>query len=189
VPGQTPSQTVGPFFAYGLVPEAYGRTGLATGRLAGDEVPGERVVIVGNVLDGAGQAVPDALLEVWQADAQGRYAQAAHGSNSGFNGFGRVATDAAGGFRLETIKPGRVAGPDGTLQAPHLGVIVFCRGLLSHAFTRIYFADEAANADDPVLALVEAERRATLMAEPRGTGHYTWNVVLQGDDETVFFDA
>lgn len=187
--GQTPSQTVGPFFAYGLVPETYGRTGLATGRIAGDEVSGERVVIVGRVIDGAGAGVPDALLEVWQADAEGRYPQAAHGSNSGFRGFGRVGTDAEGGFRFETIKPGQVAGPKGTLQAPHLGVIVFCRGLLSHAFTRIYFADEPSNADDPILALVEDERRNTLVARRRETGHYTWNVVLQGDDETVFFDA
>jgi protocatechuate 3,4-dioxygenase alpha subunit len=189
VPGQTPSQTVGPYFAYGLVPESYGRTGLATGRLAADDVPGERIVITGRVFDGERNPVPDALLEIWQADSEGRYAHPADGRNASFRGFGRVGTDDDGGFRFETVKPGRVPGPDGTLQAPHIGVILLARGLLSHAFTRIYFDGEAANEADPILALVEPDRRATLIARLRQPGHYDWDVVLQGDDETVFFDA
>jgi len=157
-PKQTPSQTVGPFFAYGLTPEQYGYafTAVAGPVLTMDEADGTRIVVEGRVLDGEGQAVSDALLEIWQADGQGRYAHPAdpRGSNIGFRGFGRVGTgtDPEHRFRFETVKPGAPA-PG---QAPHVNLVVFMRGLLSHLYTRIYFDNEAeANATDPVLAAHE----------------------------------
>jgi len=170
----TTSQTVGPYLHIGL-------TWLITEDLAPAGVAGERVSIEGRVIDGAGEPVNDALVEIWQADAAGRYG----GKN--FRGFGRSATDEAGRFRFRTIKPGRVAGPNGTLQAPHLAVNVFMRGQLKHLVSRIYFPDEPANAEDAVLARVPAERRGTLVARRAG-GKLQWNVILQGKDETVFFD-
>ncbi len=130
--GQTPSQTVGPFFAYGLVPEAYGWPGVAGGRIAGDGVPGTRIRLTGRVFDGAGAPVPDALVEVWQADADGNYPTAEAQRAGAFRGFGRVATDADGGFAFETVKPGRVPGRGNALQAPHLTLVIFARGLLHH---------------------------------------------------------
>ena len=107
---------------------------------------------------------------------------------SGFKGFGRIPTDARGAFRFSTIKPGRVPGPGGRLQAPHLVVSVFMRGLLKHLATRIYFPDEAGNAEDPILKLVPPARRSTLIARPRSRGVLEWNIILQGKGETVFFD-
>lgn len=188
---QTPSQTVGPYFAYGLTPEQYGYdfNELAGGRLVDDETEGERIHIVGRVLDGEGNAVDDAMIEIWQADAQGRYAHPAdpRGSNLAFKGFGRygTGTDPELRFMFDTIKPGSVDG-----QAPHITMCVMCRGMLSHAFTRIYFSDEA-NGDDAVLATVPEDRRATLIAEreemPAGIV-YRFDVHLQGGKETVFFD-
>jgi protocatechuate 3,4-dioxygenase alpha subunit len=177
--GITPSQTVGPFFHIGT-------SALVRPDIAGPDTPGERVVLRGRVLDGDGAPVDDALIEIWQADAEGRYAE----TPGGFHGFGRVATDDDGAFRFTTVKPGRVPGPGGRLQAPHLAVNVFMRGLLKHLVTRIYFPDEPANAEDPILQNVPAERRATLVARP-GTkaGELEWNVILQGPDETVFFDC
>jgi protocatechuate 3,4-dioxygenase alpha subunit len=194
-PGQTPSQTVGPFFAYGLTPEQYGYAfrSLAGARLAGEEVAGERIRIEGCVWDGDGQKVPDALIEIWQADAAGRYAHPAdpRGSNAAFRGFGRcgTGTDKENRFAFETVKPGS---PDG-VQAPHVNVVVLMRGLLLHAFTRIYFDDEAAaNARDPALAAVPASRRGTLIARresgPGGTV-YRFDIRMQGEGETVFFDV
>jgi protocatechuate 3,4-dioxygenase alpha subunit len=192
---QTPSQTVGPFFAYALSAPQYGYdyTALASADLADDLVPGERIRIVGRVLDGAGEPVDDALVEIWQADAEGRYAHPAggRGSNQGFRGFGRcgTGTDPQNRFVFHTIKPGPVDGE----QAPHISVIVFMRGMLSHAHTRIYFSDEAeANARDPVLAGVPAERRGTLIArreETEAVTIYRFDIVMQGDNETVFFDV
>jgi protocatechuate 3,4-dioxygenase, alpha subunit len=183
----TPSQTVGPFFHIGL-------TGLLNGELAGPEVEGERIEIRGQVLDADRKAVNDALLEIWQANRHGKYAhpedRQAKPLQPGFTGFGRVATDGNGIFRIATIKPGPVPGPNDTLQAPHLAVAVFMRGLLKHLVTRVYFSDESANADDPILRLVPAQRRATLIAR-RVAGekpHFEWNVILRGRDETVFFD-
>jgi protocatechuate 3,4-dioxygenase, alpha subunit len=192
---QTPSQTVGPFFAYGLTPEQYGYPfrALAGAVLVDDDTPGERIRITGRVLDGEGNPVPDALIEIWQADGEGRYAHPAdrRGSNVGFKGFGRcgTGTDPGNRFVFETIKPG----PIGAGQAPHVNVIVFMRGMLSHLYTRIYFDDEtAANAKDPVLASVEEARRRTLIAArdtaPGGTV-YRFDVHMQGPDETVFFDV
>ena len=187
----TPFQTVGPFFAI-LVPEQ-GRLSLA-----GADAPGERIVVDGTVRDGAGQPVPDALIEIWQADADGHCnhpdARAhpggpAPGADPAVNGFGRVHTDGAGGFSLKTIKPGSVPGPDGRPQAPHLLVGLFARGLLTRLVTRIYFADEPANGDDPILAAAPTDRRATLIAAHLGKGRYTHTITLQGADETVFFDV
>jgi protocatechuate 3,4-dioxygenase, alpha subunit len=183
----TTSQTVGPFFHLGCAPRY--RT-----ELAGPGVSGERVTIQGRVLDGDGQAVPDALLEVWQADASGEYAQqAGRGAKAGENvffGFGRIPTDADGNFHFSTIKPGSVSAPDGTRQAPHILVSVFARGLLTRLVTRIYFPEEPLNESDFVLRTVEAGRRETLMAKPvSGRSELReCNVILQGADETVFFD-
>jgi protocatechuate 3,4-dioxygenase, alpha subunit len=192
---QTPSQTVGPFFAYGLIPQQYGYPfrSLAGAILVDSETPGERIRITGRVLDGEGNPVPDAMIEIWQADSQGRYAHPAdrRGSNVRFKGFGRcgTGTDPQSRFAFETIKPG----PIGDGQAPHVNVIVFMRGMLCHVYTRIYFDDEAeANARDPVLASVEEARRHTLIA-PRTTAPggtvYRFDLHMQGPDETVFFDV
>ncbi len=192
MPGQTPSQTVGPFFAYGLTPERYGRSHLADGRIAGREVPGEHIVIAGRVLDGEGAAVPDALVELWQADSRGRFAHPLAGGEADFHGFGRVGTDEEGRFRFETVKPGRLPAPEGGQQAPHVNLVLTARGLLGHLFTRLYFADEAAaNAEDPVLARVPEARRGTLIAtrqETPGGPAYRLDIRLQGEAETVFFD-
>jgi protocatechuate 3,4-dioxygenase alpha subunit len=192
---QTPSQTVGPYFAYALTAEQYGYplTSVAGGTLAGADTEGQRIRVVGRVLDGEGKPVDDALIEIWQADAKGRYAHPAdpRGSNTAFKGFGRMGTgtDPENRFIFDTIKPGSVDGR----QAPHIGVIVTMRGLLLHAFTRIYFSDEAAaNAKDPVLAAVPADRRSTLIAERTETAGgivYRFDIHMQGPKETVFFDA
>ena len=190
---QTPSQTVGPYFAYGLTPQQYGYDfdELAGNLLVDDETEGERIHIVGRVLDGEGRAVDDAMIEIWQADAQGRYAHPAdpRGSNLAFKGFGRhgTGTDPELRFMFDTVKPGSVEG-----QAPHITMCVMCRGMLSHAFTRVYFADEAkANSGDAVLATLPADRRDTLIASREETTAgivYRFDVHLQGDHETVFFD-
>lgn len=181
------SQTVGPFFIIGC-------TWLNRSEIAGEGVAGERVTIEGRVVDGDGNAVPDALLEIWQANSQGKYAHPDDTQNKeiepNFQGFGRIPTDDAGKFRFTTIKPGPVPGPDGKPQAPHLAVSVFARGLLRRIVTRIYFPDESGNSEDYVLNLVEPERRGTLIAKKAATpGLLEWNVVLQGDGETVFFDV
>lgn len=190
---QTPSQTVGPYFAYGLTPKDYGRLGIAPERIADDTVPGAHIVVTGRVIDGNGEPVTDAMLEIWQADTRGRYAHPADGREAEFHGFGRAGTDGRGVYRFETVKPGRVVGADAKLQAPHLNLIVLARGMLAHAYTRIYFGDEsAANAEDQVLRTIEPSRRDTLLAtreETPGAAIYYFDVRLQGEDETVFFDA
>jgi protocatechuate 3,4-dioxygenase alpha subunit len=172
----TTSQTVGPYLHIGL-------TWLITENLAPAGVPGKRVTIRGRVLDGDGAPVNDALVEIWQADSRGKY------GGKRFRGFGRSATDDAGGFRFHTIKPGRVPGPDGKLQAPHILAVVFMRGQLKQLVTRIYFPGEPSNDKDLVLGLVPRERRHTLIARKARSGSLEWNVVLQGRDETVFFDC
>jgi protocatechuate 3,4-dioxygenase alpha subunit len=183
----TTSQTVGPYFSIGL-------TRLKKDNLASTEVSGERITISGRVLDGDGAGVPDAMLEIWQANSHGKYAHPEDKQNknleAAFQGYGRIPTDANGAFRFQTIKPGSVAGPDDKPQAPHIAVSVFTRGLLRRLVTRIYFPDESANAGDFVLNLVEPARRGTLIANKLAgqEGHLEWNVVLQGDKETVFFD-
>ena len=179
------SQTVGPYLHIGL-------TWLNTSKIAGPGVKGERVTIQGQLLDGDGAGVSDGLVEIWQANAEGKYAHPEDPQKKalekGFRGFGRIPTDAKGTFKFTTIKPGCVPGPGGKLQAPHLNVTVFMRGLLKQLSTRIYFPDEAANAQDPILKLVPAARRGTLVARRKAKGLLEWNIVLQGKDETVFFD-
>ena len=191
---QTPSQTVGPYFAYGLSPEQYGYqhglTSIAGHDMAPPDVEGQRIRVEGRVFDGAGHPISDALIEVWQADSLGRYAHPAdpRGSNSNFKGFGRcgTGTDPSNRFWFDTIKPGSPA-PG---QAPHLNAIVTMRGILLHVFTRVYFSDEAvANAADKVLNLVPAERRDTLIATKQAGNVYRFDIHMQGDRETVFFDA
>lgn len=196
--GQTPSQTVGPFFHYGLpwkgCADLTGSTDIgARAELFPEEhyilalpsakgqVEGEPIVLEGLVLDGAGQVVPDAMIEIWQADAAGRYVD--ESSNSGFIGWGRASTGEDGLYRFVTIRPGRVDGE----QAPHIAVGVFGRGLIKRLATRVYFEDEAANASDPILALAPAERRDTLVARKVGDV-WRFDIVLQGERETVFFD-
>jgi protocatechuate 3,4-dioxygenase alpha subunit len=184
--GITPSQTVGPFFAYCLTPEAYDARGIAGNAIATPDARGARIHIEGRVLDGAGEPVPDAMVEIWQADGEGRYPEGA--GNAAFRGFGRAETDVEGRFVFVTVKPGPVPGPGGVLQAPHIAVSVFARGLLNRLATRIYFDDEPANAHDPVLALVPAERRHTLVARKEAEGVYAFDIRLQGEGETVFFE-
>ena len=188
---QTPSQTVGPYFAYTLTPEQYGYhfTNLAGPQMVDEAIEGERIRVTGQVLDGEGAPISDAMIEVWQADASGQYPDAS--SADGFTGFGRTGTgtDPQNRFWFDTIKPGAL--PDG--QAPHLNVMVFMRGLLSHLYTRIYFSDEkTANAGDPVLGSVDEKRRQTLIAKreetPGGTV-YRFDIHMQGRSETVFFDV
>jgi len=179
----TPSQTVGPYFRIGLA-------WLLRADVFGPGIGGPRRVVSGRVLDGDGEGVEDAVLEIWAADPAGRYPEAGH--PPGNDGFGRVATDPQGAFSFTVVKPGPVPGPEGTRQAPHLAVTVFMRGLLRHLFTRVYFPDEGpANAADPVLALVEPARRATILArpDPADPAALRWDVVLQGPRETVFFDV
>lgn len=182
----TPSQTVGPFFAI-LVPEQGRLT------LAADDTPGQRIVIEGAIRDGAGKPVPDALVEIWQANAGGRCNHPEDARTAGpdatFDGFGRVHTDPAGCFAIHTIKPGAVPGPGGRLQAPHLVVGLFARGLLTRLVTRVYFDDEPSNGEDAILARVAPDRRTTLVAARRGEGRYRHAIVLQGRGETVFFDV
>lgn len=180
----TPSQTVGPYFAIGFPfkdQEAVVPAGTS----------GE-IVIGGTIYDGHGEIVPDHVIETWQADPEGNFADMhGYGGEStlaGFRGFGRWSTeDGDGTYTIRTVKPGRVKWLDGRLQAPHIDVTLMARGMLDRVVTRIYFADEAAaNAEDPVLATVPAARRSTLIAEPVDGGYHL-DLRLQGDDETVFF--
>jgi protocatechuate 3,4-dioxygenase, alpha subunit len=183
----TTSQTVGPFFKIGF-------EWLHRDNMVGEGVSGERVTIQGRVLDGDGVPVPDAILEIWQANAHGKYDHPEDTQDKplepGFKGYGRVPTTAEGVFRFATIKPGPVPGPNGKEQAPHLVVSVFMRGVLRRMVTRMYFPDDARNSGDQILNLVEAGRRSTLIAKKTagGPGILEWNVVLQGPEETVFFD-
>jgi protocatechuate 3,4-dioxygenase alpha subunit len=180
----TPSQTVGPYFAIGL-PWDVGPHAVADG------TPGA-ITISGTIYDGHGQPIPDHLLETWQADPNGRFADL-HGSGgtsemAGFRGFARYGLeDGDGSYEILTVKPGPVPGLGATTQAPHIDVSLLARGMLNRVVTRIYFADEPElNAADPVLATVPAERRGTLLAEPIDAG-YRFDIRLQGAGETVFF--
>lgn len=207
--GQTPSQTVGPYFHYGLPwkggADLVGQSDLgARPELFPEEhyvlnqsaprgpVSGAAIEIMGRVLDGEGRPVPDAMVEIWQANEAGRYAspgdtRTALPLDPGFSGFGRAATGEDGLFRFRTIRPGRTPGPGDSLQAPHIAVGVFGRGLLKRLVTRIYFEDAPENQYDPILALVRAERRDTLIAK-WADGIWQFDIVLQGARETVFFD-
>jgi len=196
--GQTPSQTVGPFFHYGLpwkgCADLVGDTAIGARvelfpaehyvlaqPTAKGEVAGEVITLQGVVVDAERQPTPDVMIEIWQADAIGRYADGR--DNTGFIGFGRASTSETGAYRFRTVRPGRVDGQ----QAPHIAVSVFGRGLIKRLATRIYFEDEATNAGDPILALVPIERRDTLIARKVGD-IWRFDIVLQGERETVFFD-
>lgn len=187
--GITPSQTVGPYLALGL-PWHDGSHAVTP------DTPGA-IRIAGQVLDGAGEPLPDAVVETWQADPDGRFDHpddprgAAKPGVAGFRGFGRSLTDSGGGYEIFTLRPGSLPTPDGATEAPHLDVSVFARGMLNRVVTRIYFPDEtAANAADPVLAAIaDPDRRATLIAEAGPDGQYRFDIRLQGERETVFFDV
>lgn len=186
----TPSQTVGPFFHLGMAHPEWAD-------LTAGNPDGERILIEGRVIDGDGAPVPDACVEVWQANAAGRYnhpddTQTEKPLEPKFHGFGRAGTDAEGRFRIATIRPGPVPGRGNALQAPHINVALFARGLLKHLYTRIYFADEPANATDPLLSSIEDESvRSTLLARPAEGGspkRYHFDIVMQGENETAFLD-
>ncbi len=186
----TAAQTVGPFFSPALL-----RTDAERHILTQPETAGERIRIKGRVLDGDGMPVPDALVEIWQANAYGRYNHPADTGpaklDASFLGFGRSGTEEDGQYWFETIKPGRVPFDSTRMQAPHICVTVFARGLLNHLVTRLYFDDEPANADDPILLRVPQDRRAALLAlrEPdSATPTYHFDIILQGKNETVFFN-
>lgn len=188
----TASQTVGPFFHVGLI-----RAELAD-LTRGGKALGETIVIEGQVRDGDGASVPDAMLEIWQANAAGKYRHPEDAQEKpvdpNFIGFGRAFTDKDGRYRFTTVRPGAVPGRGNTLQAPHVALTIFARGLLKHLTTRIYFADLApANDADPVLSRIEdAALRRSLLAEPQqgsAPRTYRFDVVLQGEGETAFFDV
>lgn len=189
----TASQTVGPFFHFGLERPAWADL---TG---GGKAIGDRIRIEGQVRDGDGAPVQDALLEIWQANAAGKYDHPEDEQEKpvdpGFRGFGRCATDAQGRYAFTTVRPGRVPGRGNTLQAPHVNMTIFARGLLKHLVTRVYFADRsAANESDPVLAAIDDPvARRTLLASAGategGVTTYRFDIILQGDGETVFFEV
>jgi protocatechuate 3,4-dioxygenase alpha subunit len=201
----TPSQTVGPYFAYGLAPHSrcnwspdtklYDWKQTVGADLVTPDATGQKIRIEGRVLDGDGLPINDAMLEIWQADAQGRYAHPRDNRalpNTQFKGFGRSATDKDGAYSFDTVKPGSVPGPNGKPQAPHIVFCIYSRGMLRQVYTRLYFADEAANGSDPILALVPADRRDTLVAQKETKGDvpvYRFDIRVQGDNETVFFEV
>ena len=191
---QTPSQTVGPYFAYGLTPQQYNydMASMFDAVIADNSAKGEHIQIIGQVLDGAGKPIADAMLEFLQADADGNYVTSTDDIvDTGFTGYARIGTgtDAQQRYILQTVKPGATA-PG---QAPHIDIIVFMRGLLAHAYTRLYFDDEtSANNEDEILNTVPADRRHTLIAkreQQAGGVVYQFDIQMQGQDETVFFDV
>ena len=179
-------QTVGPFFEVVL------RT-RAEMRMVRPDTRGERITIEGVLLDGASVPIADGFVEIWQADADGRYAhpEDPRGADAdpSFSGYGWRHTTEDGGFRFDTIKPGAVPGPGGRMQAPHIMVSVMGRGILTRFITRLYFEGETANDRDVILALVPAARRDTLIARRTAEGRYRFDIRIQGPGETVFFDA
>jgi protocatechuate 3,4-dioxygenase, alpha subunit len=184
----TPFSTVGPFFKLLVRDRPEGTDCLVT-----DTTRGERITIAGTLTAGDGAPVEDGLVEIWQADADGRYHHPGDPESDladpAFTGFGRAATGSGGAFRFQTVRPGVVSGPADEKQAPHILVSVMARGVMSRCWTRLYFEDEPLNATDPILQLVPAQRRATLIARRKDTGEYEFNIVLQGARETVFFEA
>ena len=186
----TSSQTVGPFFAPALL-----REGARRNVLTMPETAGERMRIEGQVLDGDGVPVPDAMVEIWQANAYGHYThttdQGSTSLDTSFLGFGRSGTAEDGSYWFETIKPGRVPFKDEQLQAPHICVSIFARGLLNHLVTRLYFEDEPTNAEDPILHCIPEERQSTVLARRKSDSTaivYHFDIVLQGAGETAFFN-
>jgi protocatechuate 3,4-dioxygenase alpha subunit len=208
--GQTPSQTVGPYFHYGLPwkggadlvgqsdmgarPDLFPEEHYVLNLSSRHATPqGEVIEVMGRVLDAEGAGVPDAMIEIWQANAAGRYASPDDVRpdaplDPGFIGFGRSSTSVDGEYRFRTVRPGRVPGPGNSLQAPHIAVSVFGRGLIKRLATRLYLADGEGNHEDPVLCAIPEHRRQTLIAQPAGEGQWRLDIVLQGVDETVFFD-
>jgi protocatechuate 3,4-dioxygenase alpha subunit len=208
--GQTPSQTVGPFFHYGLPwkggadlvgksdmgarPELFPEEHYVLNLSSPTGTPdGEVIEVAGRVFDAQGEIISDAMIEIWQANAAGRYASLDDTrdevpADPHFIGFGRASTDAEGVYRFRTVRPGRVPGPGNSLQAPHIAISVFGRGLLKRLPTRLYFADGEGNDVDPILALVPEERRGTLIARRQEDGRWWLDIRLGGADETVFFD-
>jgi protocatechuate 3,4-dioxygenase alpha subunit len=189
----TSSQTAGPYFHLGMTDTR------SVPRIAGPQTKGERVWLTCRVLDGDDAPLSDAMIEIWQADAEGRYnhpddvrnEDGAEGGDSSWLGFGRMPTALDGSCEFETIKPGRVPGLGNQAQAPHLNVAIFARGMLKQLYTRIYFAGDPSNPEDAVMALVPSSRRETLIAQPDPAqpGHWRFDIHLQGDLETVFFDV
>jgi len=177
-PGLSASQTIGPFFRYGLEwkngEHAFPR-----------DAAGEHIVLTGRLTDGQGNPINDAMIEFWQADAAGRFGSPTPGSCAGF---ARCYTTADGRYTLNTVKPGAVPEDGGAPHAPHILVCLFSRGMLQQLYTRVYFGDAAANANDPVLKAA-GSRADTLIARPAGAGRYEWDIVLQGGRETVFLDV
>tara|TARA_R110000868_G_scaffold16133_3_gene73061 strand:+ start:594 stop:1208 length:615 start_codon:yes stop_codon:yes gene_type:complete len=194
---ETPSQTAGPYVHIGLTPNFCDIGGVfpldAGITMLAKETPGQRITITGRVMDGSDAPVTDAVVELWQADANGNHPQTSDSPDKAFTGWGRQPTDATGTFRFETIKPGLVAGPDGVPQAPHVSLWIVARGINIGLATRLYFADEAeANQADPVLnRVLDPRRRQTMIAtasQADGATTYTLDIRLQGENETVFFD-
>jgi protocatechuate 3,4-dioxygenase alpha subunit len=187
---QTPSQTVGPFYSIGL-------TNRVMNVMASESTRGERIRVEGQVFDGDGQPIPDVMVEIWQANAFGRYHHPDDKQekplDASFTGWGRSGTDENCFYSFETIKPGSVPGSNDAVQAPHINVTIFARGMLTHAYTRMYFADEPANETDPVLNSIKNKaRRQTLIAgrtDKDGKTVYHFDIHLQGENETVFFDV
>jgi protocatechuate 3,4-dioxygenase alpha subunit len=183
----TASQTVGPFFAFSL-------TAKSLGQMRQQQAVGEPVRLMVRLFDGEGAPIPDGIIELWQADASGKYDhpedRQQQAADAAFCDFGRMGTDQKGACVFETIRPGRVPGPGDTRQAPHINVIVLARGMLLPLFTRIYFAGEPSNSDDAAFLKVPEDRRETLLAQPDGRQPGIWNfdIYLCGDRETVFFD-
>jgi protocatechuate 3,4-dioxygenase alpha subunit len=182
----TPSQTIGPFFHFGLT------TDPTLGCLAGTGTIGERMSLCVRVVDGDDVAVADALVEIWQADSSGRAAAPRSPAGAApFSGFGRLSTNQDGSCEFETVRPGRLPDGRGGLQAPHINVCLFARGLLRQVHTRLYFTGDPALAEDAALGLVPESRRHTLLArpDPNSPGRWLFDIRLQGDAETVFFDV
>jgi protocatechuate 3,4-dioxygenase alpha subunit len=176
----TAHQTAGPYWHLIDFPEWADLLRPGSGN---EGVAGERLTLAGRITDGEGAPVVDALVEIWQAGPDGAFEE-------GFHGFGRCATDARGEFRFATLKPGPVPGRGNAVQAPHIQLAIFARGLMRHLVTRAYFEGEALNASDPVLSMVEdPARRATLLARPEGDGTWRFDIRLQGEGETVFLDV
>ena len=188
MPALTPFNTVGPFFKLLVRDRPEG-----TNCLVSDTTAGERITITGTIVDGNRHPVDDGLVEIWQADARGYYRHPNDPqqelADPAFTGFGRAATANGGVFSFRTVKPGVVPQPDGPVQAPHVLISVMARGVMSRCWTRLYFEGEPLNATDPILALVPADRRETLIARRTNAGEYQFNIVLQGEGETAFFEA
>ena len=191
---ETASQTAGPYVHIGCTPNFAGIDGVYPedlgARMITGDAAGERITLTGQILDGTGTPLRDAMIEAWQPDAAGRFA-GQEGADPHVTGFGRCPCDATDGtYRFETVKPGPVAWPLGGMQAPHVTLWIVARGINLGLHTRAYFADATENDSDPVLGRIEHRSRVkTLLAQPEGGGVYRFNIHLQGPEETIFFDV